>query len=79
MSNQIKIKINTEYITLQQALMFSGVVFSGAEAKIKIQEKLVKLNNDVETRRGKKIFINDIIEFDNKKIIVEFQKGVENG
>lgn len=66
-----KIVIDTEFIKLGQLLKMIGVVTSGVEAKIRIINGEVKLNNQTEIRRGKKIYNNDIIEIDNKKYIIE--------
>lgn len=66
-----KIKINTEYIKLDQFLKWANLVDSGSEAKIFIQEGKVKVNDEIELRRGKKLFKNDIVEFKNKIIQVD--------
>ncbi len=64
------IYINTPFITLGQLLKFSDVVSDGADAKILITEGYVKVNGDVEKRRGKKLYNNDevIIEYEGQKI-----------
>ena len=48
-----EIKLKDEYIKLGQALKAAGLVSSGVEAKEVIQEGLVKVNGEIETRRGK--------------------------
>jgi len=50
-----KIKINTEIIKLDAFLKWAGIVSSGSEAKIYIQDKLVKVNNEICNQRGKKL------------------------
>lgn len=65
------IKIRDEFIKLGQALKLSGLVESGVDAKIEIQEGYVKVNGEVEYQRGKKIYPGDIIEFDGQQIKVE--------
>ncbi len=65
------IKIRDEYIKLGQALKLSGLVESGVEAKIEIQEDCVKVNGEVEYQRGKKIHAGDMIEFKGQQIKVE--------
>ena len=65
------IKIRDEFIKLGQALKLSGLVESGVDAKIEIQEGYVKVNGKVEYQRGKKIYPGDIIEFDGQQIKVE--------
>lgn len=66
-SNHMKIvKIKDDFITLGQALKLSGAVSSGIEAKIVIQEGEVKVNHQMETRRGKKLRSGDIFEYQNE-------------
>lgn len=65
-----KIQITTEFIKLDQLLKWANVVSSGSEAKHIIIEEMVKVNGEIETRRGKKIRVGDIVEFDGKKIEV---------
>lgn len=55
------IKINTDYIKLQQALKLANVVGQGSDAKAIIQDGLVKVNGEVCKMRGKKCVIGDII------------------
>jgi ribosome-associated protein len=57
-----QIQIRDEYITLGQFLKLSNVVSSGIEAKIIIQDEQVKVNGEIEVRRGKKLRIGDTIE-----------------
>lgn len=60
-----KIEINTEYIKLDAFLKWVAVASSGAEAKIFIQDGLVKVNNETCTQRGKKLRVGDIVSFEN--------------
>ena len=66
-----KIKIRDEYIKLGQAMKLAGLVDSGVDAKIEIQEGFVKVNGEVEFQRGKKIYAGDVIEFDGQQVKVE--------
>ncbi|NLY09128.1 MAG: RNA-binding S4 domain-containing protein [Tissierellia bacterium] len=66
-----KITIDTEFIKLDSLLKFCGWVDSGAIAKLLIKDGLVKVNGEVEYRRGKKIYPGDQIEYDNEKVIVD--------
>lgn len=61
-----KIKIETEFIKLDQALKFAGLVESGAEAKELIQDGYVLVNGDVEYRRGKKLRPGDTFTLDDE-------------
>ena len=65
-----KIAINTEFIKLDQLLKWANLTGSGVEAKMFIQNGEVKVNSVVETRRGKKIYDGDIVEFAGEKIAV---------
>lgn len=65
------IKIRDEFIKLGQALKLGGLVDSGVEAKIVIQDGEVLVNNKTELQRGKKIVPGDIIEYKGQKIKVE--------
>lgn len=62
------IKIRDDFIKLGQALKLAGLVDSGVDAKMEIQEGLVKVNGEVELQRGKKIRPGDIIEYDGQQI-----------
>lgn len=65
------IKIRDDFIKLGQALKLAGLVESGVDAKIEVQEGQVKVNGVVETQRGKKIHPGDVIEFDGQQVKVE--------
>lgn len=65
------IKLKEEYIKLGQALKAAGLVDSGVEAKIMIQDGLVKVNGKAETQRGKKLIDGDIVDFDGKTVKIE--------
>jgi ribosome-associated protein len=58
-----KIKINTEIIKLDAFLKWAAIVSSGSEAKVYIQDGLVKVNNEICTQRGKKLKVGDKVNF----------------
>lgn len=62
------IQLREEYIKLGQALKAAGLVSSGVDAKMVIQDGLVKVNGQVELQRGKKLYENDIVEFEEEQI-----------
>lgn len=64
------INLRDDFIKLGQALKLAGLVSSGVEAKEVIQEGLVKVNGEVDTRRGKKLVAGDIFEFEGNKVQV---------
>ncbi len=61
----IKVVLQQSPTELYKILKFEGLASSGAEAKIAIAEGLVKVNNQVELQKRKKIVPGDTIEFDN--------------
>ena len=64
------ITIKDEFIKLGQALKLSGLADSGIEAKIMVQNGLVKVNGGIQTQRGKKLYNGDIFEFEEKQVKV---------
>ena len=62
------IEITQEPAELYKILKFAGLAASGGEAKHVISEGLVKVNGEVETRKRKKVFSGDIIEFADLQI-----------
>nr|WP_054606005.1 S4 domain-containing protein YaaA [Apilactobacillus zhangqiuensis] len=54
--------IDTEYITLGQLLKEEDVVSSGGQAKWYLKDHAVKLNDEPENRRGKKLYDGDNVE-----------------
>lgn len=68
MDNEIFIK--DEFIKLGQALKLAGFVESGVDAKIVVQDGQVKVNGSVETQRGKKLVVGDVVEYDGRKFKV---------
>lgn len=62
------IKLREEYIKLGQALKAVGLCESGVEAKLVIQDGLVKVNGVTETQRGKKLYDGDEVSFEGETI-----------
>lgn len=58
-----EIVLRDEFIKLGQAIKAAGLVESGVEAKIVIQDGEVKVNGVVETQRGKKLFGGEVVEY----------------
>lgn len=69
MEKQI-IFIDTEFIKLQDLLKFAGLVETGGQAKILIQEGYVTVNGEICTMRGKKIRNGDIVTLDDDTLEV---------
>ena len=55
-------KIDTEYIKLDSFLKAVNIFASGGEAKQAIQDGMVTVNGEVETRRGRKLRPGDRVE-----------------
>ena len=65
------IKLRDEYIKLVQALKAANLVEDGVEAKLVIQNGLVKVNNEVDIRRGRKLYDGDVVSFDGQELRIE--------
>ena len=61
-------------ITLGQFLKFSGLIYSGGEVKIYLEENTVFVNEIEEKRRGKKLFSGDLVEINGQKFVVKLKK-----
>lgn len=64
----IKLRPQDEFIKLGQALKAAGLVESGVEAKDVIQNGLVLVNGEIDTRRGRKLYPGDVASFDGNEI-----------
>ena len=67
-SNMQEIKLRDEFIKLGQALKAAGLVGSGVDAKLVIQDGLVKVNGETEVQRGKKLYDGDTVTFEGETI-----------
>lgn len=68
--NKKIIKVEGEYIKLQDLLKYSGLCQTGGHAKIVIQNGEVRVNGEVCTMRGKKMRTGDIVEYNNEQVEV---------
>ena len=71
MKNIEKVKISTEFIKLDQFLKWLAIVDSGSQAKQVILDGKVKVNDEVETRRGRKIYPEYRVEIFDRIYVVE--------
>ena len=67
----IKLRENDDFIKLGQALKKAGLESSGVDAKMDIQSGLVKVNGEIEERRGRKLYDGDVFEFNGTQVKVE--------
>ena len=68
--NRTEIPIHTEFIKLDNLLKFANVAESGGDAKLMVQDALIKLNGEVCTMRGKKIRAGDLVSFPGGELLV---------
>ena len=61
------VKINTDYIELQQLLKLTDWISTGGEAKIAVKKLDIKVNGIKEDRRGRKLYPGDNVEIETKK------------
>lgn len=62
----MEIRIRDEFIKLGQALKLADLVSDGVEAKYVINDGLVKVNGEVDTRRGRKVYGGDVISYNGR-------------
>lgn len=66
-----EVTIKDEFIKLGQAMKLAGAVDSGLEAKIFIQDGRVTVNDEVEFRRGRKLYKDDFFSYEDKEYIIK--------
>lgn len=57
------VPIRDESIRLGQFLKLASLIDSGADAKAVIGEGMVRVNGEVETRRGRQLRAGDVVSF----------------
>ena len=62
-----------EYIKLDQFLKLAQIAMTGGQAKSIIQAGMVKVNGEVETRRGRKLRDGDRVEVDGEELVVQVE------
>jgi len=68
------INIHSQPIELCKLLKVANMVSGGGEAKIVIADGYVFLNGEVEFQKRKKVYDQDVIEFDGEAVQVVFSK-----
>ena len=63
-----KVIIRDDFIKLGQAMKLAGMVCSGVDAKMLIQDGQVEVNGEVEYQRGKKLHEGDVITFNGESV-----------
>lgn len=65
---QLEFQLTQDFIELMKLLKLLGLVETGGQAKIVIEEGLVKYNNEIEYRKRKKLFKGDVVLFNDNEI-----------
>lgn len=60
-----KIEINTTYITLGQFIKLANVLESGGMIKSYLQDQGVIVNGELEHRRGRKLYPDNVVEVED--------------
>ena len=66
-----KVIIRDDFIKLGQAMKLAGMVGSGVDAKMLIQDGQVEVNGEVEYQRGKKLHEGDVITFNGESVEID--------
>ena len=66
-----KVLLNKEPVELFKLLKFEGLTQSGGEAKKMIEQEMVYVNGEIETRKRKKIMAGDVIRFGDEEFTTE--------
>ena len=64
------VNIRDEFIKLGQAMKLAGEADTGVDAKFLIEDGKVKVNNEVETRRGRKLYNGDTFLVNGNEITI---------
>ena len=66
-----RLRPDDEFIKLGQLLKAAGAAESGVDAKEMIQDGIVSVNGETETRRGRKLYAGDVVSCDGREIKIE--------
>lgn len=66
-----KVLLNKEPVELFKLLKFEGLTQSGGEAKMMIEQEMVYVNGEIETRKRKKIVAGDVIRVGEEEFTTE--------
>ncbi len=75
-SNAVCVVISTEFIKLQDAMKYANIVYSGGEAKQLILEEQVKVNGEICTMRGKKLYPGDRFSFGGCEYLISIHENL---
>ena len=69
MTEPLAFALRGDHITLDALLKASGMVSSGGAAKVLIAEGGVRVNGEAETRRGRKLRVDDVVTLSDGRVI----------
>ena len=78
LENYLEIHLDQQPIELCKLLKIASLVAGGGEAKVAISEGYVLLNGEVEYQKRKKVFHNDIVEFNGETLQIIVNADLEN-
>ncbi|WP_273152345.1 RNA-binding S4 domain-containing protein [Methylophaga thiooxydans] len=70
MSQTVEVELTTSPVELYKILKFEGIAASGAEAKMLIEQGLVAVNGEAETRKRRKIVAGDEVTFEDITLLI---------
>jgi ribosome-associated protein len=73
----LEIQLDQQPIELCKLLKIADLVAGGGEAKVVISEGYVSLNGEVEYQKRKKVYHNDIVEFNGEILQIIVNENLE--
>lgn len=73
-----KIEISTEYINLMQFLKLANVVMSGGEVKMLVDQAMITVNGELESRYRRKLYPGDKVIVDDQIELVVVNDNKED-
>lgn len=70
MSQTVEVELTSSPVELYKVLKFEGIAASGAEAKMLIEQGMVMVNGETETRKRRKIVAGDEINFEDITLVI---------
>jgi ribosome-associated protein len=74
----LEIQLDQQPIELCKLLKIADLVAGGGEAKVVISEGYVSLNGEVEYQKRKKVYHNDIVEFNGEILQIIVNENLED-
>ena len=68
---EIQLKSDQEYITLQSLLKITDIVSTGGMVKVYLAENEVLVNDELEDRRGRKLYPGDKVEVEGRTFVIK--------